>query len=81
MQLVVLWLICFLFRNSYTNVMKKSPQIVKSISESLTKSIISQSVNKPSTNPSQQDVVNLFSKRGLTISTVIYIIIFRKFRW
>jgi len=51
--------------------MKKStPQIVKSLSESLTKSVTSQSVNKPS-NPSQQDVVSLFSKRGLTISTVI----------
>lgn len=49
---------------------QSSPQIVKSLSESLTKSVISQSVNKPS-NPSQQDVVNLFSKRGLTISTVI----------
>lgn len=57
-------------RNSYTNTMKKSsPQIVQSLSESLTKSVTSHSVNKPS-NSSQQDVVNLFSKRGLTISTV-----------
>lgn len=46
--------------------MNKSPQIAKSIAESLTKS-----ATKNSASPaSQQDVVNLFSKRGLTISTV-----------
>ncbi|XP_027851477.1 uncharacterized protein LOC114130667 isoform X3 [Aphis gossypii] len=52
--------------NSYASTMNKTPQIVKSIAESLTKS-----VTKNSASPaSQQDVVNLFSKRGLTISTV-----------
>lgn len=60
----------FSFRNSYTNNMTKTtPAIVRSISESLTKSITS--ANKAPT-PNQQDVVNLFSKRGLTISTVIF---------
>lgn len=49
--------------------MNKTPQIIKSLSESLTKSLTS--ANKPQATPSQQDVVNLFSKRGLTISTVI----------
>ncbi|CAI6345726.1 unnamed protein product [Macrosiphum euphorbiae] len=53
-------------RNSYTSPLNKTPQIAKSIAESLTKS-----ANKNSASPaSQQDVVNLFSKRGLTISTV-----------
>ncbi|XP_060850697.1 uncharacterized protein LOC132929387 isoform X1 [Rhopalosiphum padi] len=53
-------------RNSYTTTLNKTPPIVKSIAESLTKS-----VTKNSASPaSQQDVVNLFSKRGLTISTV-----------
>ncbi|XP_060867324.1 uncharacterized protein LOC132942717 isoform X3 [Metopolophium dirhodum] len=53
-------------RNSYTNTLNKTPQIAKSIAESLTKS-----ATKNSASPaSQQDVVNLFSKRGLTISTV-----------
>lgn len=47
--------------------MNKTPQVVKSLSESLTKSL----ANKSAATPSQQDVVNLFSKRGLTISTVI----------
>jgi len=47
--------------------MNKATPIVKSISESLTKSV----VNKNPSTPTQQDVVNLFSKRGLTISTVI----------
>lgn len=41
--------------------------MVKSFSETLSKSLTA-SANKTSTN---QDVVNLFSKRGLTISTVI----------
>ncbi|XP_001949742.2 dual specificity protein kinase splA isoform X2 [Acyrthosiphon pisum] len=53
-------------RNSYISTLNKTPQIAKSIAESLTKS-----ATKNSASPaSQQDVVNLFSKRGLTISTV-----------
>lgn len=49
--------------------MNKTPAIVKHMSESLTKSIASSS---KAPTPNQQDVVNLFSKRGLTISTVIF---------
>jgi len=51
--------------------MNKTPPIVKSLSESLTKSAI-----KSPAAPSQQDVVNLFSKRGLTISTVTYLYLY-----
>lgn len=43
-------------------------QVAKSLSESLTKSLTTP--NKSPVTPTQQDVVNLFSKRGLTISTV-----------
>ncbi|XP_050544693.1 uncharacterized protein LOC126907445 isoform X2 [Daktulosphaira vitifoliae] len=53
-------------RNTYSNTMNKTPPIVKSLSESLTKSI-SASSKSPVT---QKDVVNLLGKRGLTISTV-----------
>ncbi|VVC43154.1 Hypothetical protein CINCED_3A002219 [Cinara cedri] len=55
-------------RSDRTSFTKNSPTIVKSLSESLTKSITS--ANKSQANHTQQDVVNLFSKRGLTISTV-----------
>lgn len=52
--------------NSYATTMNKTPQIAKSIAESLTKSV----TKNAASSASQQDVVNLFSKRGLTISTV-----------
>ncbi|KAL4103478.1 hypothetical protein QTP88_018854 [Uroleucon formosanum] len=53
-------------RNFFTTTLNKTPQIAKSIAESLTKS-----ATKNSAPPaSQQDVVNLFFKRGLTISTM-----------
>uniref|UniRef100_A0A2S2Q306 C2H2-type domain-containing protein n=2 Tax=Sipha flava TaxID=143950 RepID=A0A2S2Q306_9HEMI len=53
---------------SYSNNLKQSPQVVKCLSQSLTKPV--SSAHKSLPNSSQQDVVNLFSKRGLTISTV-----------
>lgn len=50
----------------YSNTALKTPPIVKSLSESLTKSI-----SAPNKSPvTQKDVVNLLGKRGLTISTV-----------